>query len=90
MHNLEADKKEVQSIQQVDVAAKKHVKSDNPLFGWTATDRPLAMSQDILSHVSPTETSINIFVRGVGVGLTHNKNVIINRDQRPGAVPGGG
>ena len=41
MHNLEADEKEEQSIQQVDVSAKKQVKSENPLFGWTATDRPL-------------------------------------------------
>ena len=33
MRNLEADEKEAQSIQQVDVSAKKHVRSENPLFG---------------------------------------------------------
>ena len=41
LENLEAGEKEAQSIQQTDVSAKKHVKSENPLFGWTATDRPL-------------------------------------------------
>ena len=31
--NLEADEKEAQSIQQVHVSAKKHVRSENPLIG---------------------------------------------------------
>ena len=50
MQNLEADEKEAQSIQQADVSAKKHVKSENPLFGWTATDRPLEIIE-----IDPTE-----------------------------------
>ena len=50
MHNLEADEMEAQSIQQADVSAKKHVKSENPLFGWTATDRPLEIIK-----IDPTE-----------------------------------
>ena len=56
-HNLEQDEKEAQSIQQIDVSAKKHVKSDQPLFSWTATDRPLEIPQDNLSHVPLTGTS---------------------------------
>ena len=75
----EADEKEAQSIQQVDVSAQKHVKSENPLFGWTATDQPLEIPRDSLSHVPSTGTSINIFVRGVGVGLTHTKNLMIKK-----------
>ena len=54
MHNLEADKKEEKSIQQVDVSAKNYVKSENPLFGWTVTDRPLEIPRDNLSHVPST------------------------------------
>ena len=41
MLNLETDESEAQNIQQVDVSAMKHVRTGNPLFGWTATDRPL-------------------------------------------------
>ena len=37
MHNLEIDEREAQNIHQVDVSAMKHVKTGNPLFGWTAT-----------------------------------------------------
>ena len=33
MHNVEADEKEAQSIQQVDMSAAKHVKAGDPLFG---------------------------------------------------------
>ena len=66
-----------QSIQQVDVSAEKRVKMKDPLFGWTATDRPLEIPPDNLEPASSTGTSINIFVRGVGVGLTHTENLII-------------
>ena len=84
MHNLEADEKAAQSIQQVDMSATKHVKAANPLFSWTTTDRPLDMPPDNLSRAPSTRTSKKIFVRGVGVGLTHTKNLIIKelRDLR--------
>ena len=79
MHNLETDEKEAQIIQQVDVSAMKHDKSGNPLFGWTATDRPLDIQRDNLSLAPSTGTSINIFVRGVGLGLTHTENFMIKK-----------
>ena len=79
MHNVETDEKEAQNIQQVDVSAMKHVKTGNPLFGWTATDRPLEIPPDDLKPAPSTGTSINIFVRGVGVGLTHIKNLMIKK-----------
>ena len=70
---------EAQSIQQVDMSAEKHVTKKDPLFGWTATDRPLEIPPDNLDPASSTGTSINIFVRGVGVGLTHTKNLMIKK-----------
>ena len=68
-----------QSIQQVDMSAEKHVKTKDPLFGWTATDRPLEIPPDNLDPASSTGTSINIFVREVGVGLTHTENFMIKK-----------
>ena len=79
MHNLETDKKEAQNIQQVDVSAMKHVKTGNPLLDWTAIDRPLEKPPDNLNPAPSTRTSINIFVRGVGVGFTHTKNLMIKK-----------
>ena len=79
MHNLETDEREAQNIQQIDVSAMKHVKTGNPLFGWTATDRPLEISPDNLNPASSTGTSIKLFVRGVEVGLTHTENLMINK-----------
>ena len=74
MHAVKSKGDEEQSIQQVDVSAEKHVKTKDPLFGWTATNRPLEIPPDSLGLASSTGTSINFFVRRVGVGLTHTKN----------------
>ena len=77
MLDVKSGSDEGQSIQQVDVSAEKHVKTEDPFFGWTARDRPLEISPDNLDPASSTGTSINIFVRGVGVGLTHTENLMI-------------
>ena len=66
MHNVETDEREAQNIQQVEVSAMKHVKTENPLFGGIATDRPLEIPPDNLSPAPSTETSMNIFDRGAG------------------------
>ena len=91
-HNLEADEKEALSIQQVDVSANKYVKSENPLFSWTATERPLETPQDNLSHVPSMGTS----TPGSG-GRTYRHQKFNDkeaqgseRDKRPGAGPKGG
>ena len=55
------------------------MKRENPLFGWTATDRPLDIPPDNSDPASSTGTSINIFVRGVGAGLTHTENLMIKK-----------
>ena len=69
MHGLQADDKETQSIQQVDISAGKHLKGGNSLFGWTATDRQLEKPPDNLSPAPLTGTSIITFFRGVGWDL---------------------
>ena len=55
------------------------MKTENPLIGWTATDRPLDILPDNSDPASTTGTSINIFVRGVGAGLTHTENLMIKK-----------
>ena len=79
MRDVKNRSDEGQSIQQVDISAEKHVKTENPLFGWTATDRPLDIPPANSDPASSTGTSINIFVRGVGVGLTHTENLMIKK-----------
>ena len=70
---------EGRSIQQVDISAGKHMKTENPLFGWMATDRPLDLPPDNSDPAASTGTSINYFVRAVGVGLTHTENLMIKK-----------
>ena len=69
MRDVKSKGDEGQSIQQVNVSAEQHVKTEDPLLGWTANDRPLEILPDKLDPASSTGTSINIFDRGVGVGL---------------------
>ena len=69
MRYLKNKGEEAQSIQQVHVSAEKHVKTKDPLFGWTATDRPLEIPPNNLDSASSMRTSIIIFVRGVGKDL---------------------
>ena len=61
------------------MSAEKHVKTKDPLFGWTATDRSLEILPDNLDPASSTGTSINIFVWGVGLGLNHTENLMIKK-----------
>ena len=79
MRDVKNGSEEGQSIQQVDISAGKYMKTENPLFGCTATDTPLDIPPDNLDPASSTGTSIIIFVRGVGVGLTHTKNSMIKK-----------
>ena len=67
MRDVKNGSEEGPSIQQVDISAGKYVKTEDPLFGWTATDSPLDIPPDNSDPASSTGTSINIFVRGLGV-----------------------
>ena len=82
MHKLEAEEKEAQNIQQVYISAGKHLKAGNALFAWKKTDRPLDIPPDNLSPTPSTWTSINIFVRAVGVGLTHTKSLLMKKRRK--------
>ena len=79
MRDVKNGSEEGQSIQQVDISAGKYMKTEDPLFGWTATESPLDIPPDNSDPASSTGTSINIFVRGVGVGLTHTENLMIKK-----------
>ena len=79
MSDVKNKSDEEQSIQQVDMSAEKHEKTKDPLFSWTATDRPLKIPPENLDPASSTGTSINIFDRGVGVGISHTENLMIKK-----------
>ena len=79
MRDVKNGSEEGQSTQQVDISAGTYMMTENPLFGWTATDSPLDIPPDNSDPASSTGTSINIFVRGVGVGLTHTENLMIKK-----------
>ena len=79
MRDVKDESHEGQSIQQVDLSSANYMKTEDPLFGWTAPDRPLDIPPDNSDPTTSTGTSINIFVRGVGVGLTHTENLMIKK-----------
>ena len=79
MRGVKSKGDEEQSIQQVDVSAENYVKRKDPLFGWTATYRPLEIPPHNLVPASSKGTSINILVPGVGVGLTLTENLMIKK-----------
>ena len=83
LHDLPTDTKEtILTIQDVDKDGIKYVSHDNTESIWVAPDGPLRVSQsnlDLLVFGRSTGTSMDIFVRGVGVGLTHTENLIIKK-----------
>ena len=79
MRDVKNGSEEGQSIQQVNISAGNYMKTEDPLFGCTATDSPLDIPPDNSDPASSTGASIIIFVRGVGVGLTTTKNLMIKK-----------
>ena len=83
LHDLPADPKEtILTIQDVDKDGIKYVSHDKTESIWVAPDGPLRVPQsnlDLLDFGRSTGTSMDIFVRGVGVGLTHTANLIIKK-----------
>ena len=82
-HDLPTDPKEtILTIQDVDKDGIKYISHDNTESNWVAPDGPLRVPQsnlDLLDFGRSTGTSMDIFVRGVGVGLTHTENLIIKK-----------
>ena len=83
LHDLPADPKETTlTIQDVDKDGIKYVSHDNTESNGVAPDGPLRVPQsnlDLLDFGQSTGTPMDIFVRGVGVGLTHTENLIIQK-----------
>ena len=83
LHDLPTDPKEtILTIQDVDKDGIKYISHDNTESNWVAPDGPLRVPQSnlgLLDFGRSTGTSMDIFVRGVGVGLTHTKNLIIKK-----------
>ena len=75
-------KETILTIQDVDKKGIKYVSHDNTESNWVAPDGPLRVPQsnlNLLDFGRSTWTSMDIFVRGVGVGLTHTENLIIKK-----------
>ena len=83
LHDLPTDPKEtILTIQDVDKDGVKYISYDNTESNWVAPYGPLRVPQsnlDLLDFGRSTGTSMDIFVRGVGVGLTHTENLIIKK-----------
>ena len=73
LHDLPADPKQtILTIQDVDKDGIKNVSYDNTESNWVALDGPLRVPEsnlDLLDFGRSTGTSMEVFVRGVGVGL---------------------
>ena len=70
------------TIQDVDIDGIKNASHDNTESNWVAPDTPLRVPQynlNLLDFGRSTGTSMDIFVRGVGVGLTHTENLMIKK-----------
>ena len=90
LHDLPADPKEtILTIQYVDQTSIKHISHDKTEYNWIAPDGPSCVSEsnlDIIHRGRSKGTSMNVFVRGVGVGLTHAKNLMIKKLAKKGEL----
>ena len=84
LHDLPADPKEtILTIQGVDQKSIKYISHDNTESNWVAPDGPLRIPEsnlDLLDFERSTGTSMDNFVRGVGVGLAHTKKLMIKKN----------
>ena len=70
------------TIQDVDRGSMRYVKTERDDPSWAAQEGPLlipASNLDLISGMRSKGTSMDIFVRGVGVGLIHTENLLINK-----------
>ena len=79
---MTSDPKETSvTIQDVDHESMKYIKTERGDLSWAAKEGRLlipASNLDLISGMRSTGTSKDNFVRGVGGGLTHTKNLIKN------------
>ena len=70
------------TIQDVDRESMKYIKTERDDPSWAAQEGRLlipASNLDLIPGMRSTGTSMDIFVRGVGVGLTHTETLIIKK-----------
>ena len=70
------------TIQDVDRESMKYIKTERDDPSWAAQEGRLlipAFNLDLIPGMRSTGTSMDIFVRGVGLGLTHTENLIIKK-----------
>ena len=83
LNQMTSDPKETSvTIQDVDDESMKYWKTEREDPSWAAEEGRLlipASNLDLISSIRSTGTSMDIFVRGVGVGLTHTKNLLIKK-----------
>ena len=80
LNELMSDPKETSvTIQDVDRESMKYTKTERDDTSWAAQEGQLlipASNLDLISVMRSAGTSMDIFVRGVGVGLTHTENLL--------------
>ena len=70
------------TIQDVDRESMKYIKTERDDPSWAAQEGRLlipASNLDLIPGMRSRGTPMDIFVRGVGVGLTHTENLIIKK-----------
>ena len=70
------------TIQDVDRESLKYIKTERDDPYRAAQENQIlipASSLDLISGMRSTGTSMDIFVRGVGVGLTHTEKLLIKK-----------
>ena len=70
------------TIQDVDRESMKYIKTERDDPSWAAQEEQLlipASNLDLISGRRSTGTSMDIFVRGMGVGLTHTENLMLKK-----------
>ena len=80
---MTSDPKETSvTIQDVDRGSMKYLKTEREDPSWAAQEGRLlipASNLDLISGLRSTGMSMDIFVRGVEVGLTHTENLLIKK-----------
>ena len=83
LNEMTSDPKETSvTIQDVDRESIKYMKTEREDTSWAAQEGRLlfpASNLDLIPGMRSMGTSTDIFVRGVGLGLTHTENLIIKK-----------
>ena len=83
LNEMTSDPKETSvTIQDVDCESMKYIKTERDDPSWAAQEGQLlipASNLDLITGMRSTGTSRYIFVRGVGVGLTHTEILIVKK-----------